>query len=408
MPSAMPSTRINKAAMRSLFHPGTLPTASASNADMETIALMINFNLHSQALRSTLKPRIHRLTACLPARTWIYWPLMTPPSKARLGHRVKVLFPSLRLCFTILCLGLASRPSAARNTNIFELRQADQVVLVGDTLIEREQAYGSFEFVLTTHYPDRHVTFRNLGWSADTPQGQSRVGFDHDKSPDFWFAQLTNSIARLKPSVVVLGYGMANSFDGEAGLPRFTAALNKLMDAIQHNAGDTRVRWVLLSPIPHERLPAPLPDPGRHNEQLAAYTKVIQEIAASRDAHFVNLFDALAQANIFPPPPPLTDDGIHLNGYGYRRAAEALGAGLNWEPHVWRLGVLAGGTIRQGTYGLKTFQVERKDDGARVVFQTEQLDYPPWLEGPRPPFFMAPRDRLQVSKLKPGKYDLKI
>src|SRR6266487_656228 len=241
MPSAMPSTRINKAAMRSLFHPGTLPTASPSNADMETIALMINFNLHSQAFRSTLKPRIHRLTACLPARTWIYWPLMTPPSKARLGHRVKVLFPSLRLCFTILCLGLASRPSAARNTNIFELRQADQVVLVGDTLIEREQAYAYPEFVLTTHYPDRHVTFRNLGWSADNPLGQSRVGFDHDKSPDFWFAQLTNSIARLKPTVILLGYGMANSFNGEAGLPEFIAAMNKLIDAIQQNAGATRV-----------------------------------------------------------------------------------------------------------------------------------------------------------------------
>ena len=36
---------------------------------------------------------------------------------------------------------------------------------------------------------------------------------------------------------------------------------------------------------------------------------------------------------MLPPIPPLTDDGIHLNGYGYRRAAEIIAMGLNWEAH---------------------------------------------------------------------------
>ncbi len=326
----------------------------------------------------------------------------TPGSVAH--HR-----PSLLVwLFAMLCFGPGAPPAGAQNTNVFELRDGDRVVLVGDTLIEREQAYAYAEYVLTTHYPDRHVTFRNLGWSADTPQGQSRVGFDHDKSPDSWFAQLTNSIAQLKPTVILLGYGMANSFNGETAVAQFISDLNKLMDAIQQNAGATRVRWVLLSPVLHEKLPAPLPDPAPHNKQLAAYTKAIGELAARRDAHFVNFFESLQQSNLLPPPPPLTEDGLHFNAYGYRRAAEALGAGLNWEPHVWRLGFLPGGQVREGSYGLKTFEVDLKDDRARIVFQTEQLVYPPWLSSNRPPFLTAPPNRLRIPNLKPGPYDLEI
>src|SRR6267378_4495853 len=75
--------------------------------------------------------------------------------------------------------GLGPGRAAAQNPAPLELTDGDRVVMVGDTLIEREQAYGYIEFQLTTHFPDRQVTFRNLGWSADTPQGQSRVGFDH-------------------------------------------------------------------------------------------------------------------------------------------------------------------------------------------------------------------------------------
>src|SRR6266545_1573993 len=117
---------------------------------------------------------------------------MTPVRKARFDRPINLVrVPHLLLLAALN--GLLPERCAAQNTNVFELRDGDRVVLVGDTLIEREQAYAYAEYVLTTHYPDRHVTFRNLGWSADTPQGQSRVGFDHDKAPDSWFAQLTNS-----------------------------------------------------------------------------------------------------------------------------------------------------------------------------------------------------------------------
>ena len=73
-----------------------------------------------------------------------------------------------RLSLAALLLVVTGR-AVAQSPPPFELRNGDRVVLVGDTLIEREQHYGYLELALTTRFPDRHVTFRNIGWSADTP-----------------------------------------------------------------------------------------------------------------------------------------------------------------------------------------------------------------------------------------------
>src|SRR5207237_127082 len=157
-------------------------------------------------------------------------------------------------------------------------RDGDRVVLIGDTFIEREQSYGYLEYLLTTEFPDRKVTIRNLGWSGDTPAGLSRLGFDIE-SPQKGLERIREQLAAFKPTVVFVGYGMASSFDGEAGLPKFTAELKKLLDAVEEISGKGQVRFVLLSPIPHEKLPAPLPDPAAHNAQLALYSQAIQSVA---------------------------------------------------------------------------------------------------------------------------------
>src|SRR2546426_7391517 len=112
-------------------------------------------------------------------------------------QRVLVFF-LLGSCFWQLSL-------SAQSTNQFEFLDGDRVVLLGDTFIEREQRYGHIEYLFTTHWPERNITFRNLGWSADTPEGISRAGFDLDEKG--WF-HLTNQIAATKPTIVILGYGM--------------------------------------------------------------------------------------------------------------------------------------------------------------------------------------------------------
>ena len=84
----------------------------------------------------------------------------------RTPRPTSVLLALLTL-ITAHCLLITSTPAAAP----FELKDGDRVVFLGDTFIEREQYYGWIELMLTTRFPDRNVTFRNLGWSADTPAG---------------------------------------------------------------------------------------------------------------------------------------------------------------------------------------------------------------------------------------------
>jgi lysophospholipase L1-like esterase len=196
----------------------------------------------------------------------------------------------------------------------FALKNGDRIVLVGDTLIERDQRYGYLETMLTLLNPDKDLTFRNLGWSGDTVAGLSRAGFD---PPEAGYRQLVEQVLAAKPTVLIVGYGMADSFDGEAGRPRFVAGLNRFLDAV----AVTGARVVLLSPIAHARQEPPLPDPSAHNAVLEQHTRSVAEVAQSRGARFIDLFTPFGaregQARI-------TDDGIHLNEAGYRFLAARI------------------------------------------------------------------------------------
>src|SRR4029453_17069757 len=117
---------------------------------------------------------------------------------------------------------------------------------------------------------------------------------------------------------------------GDAGLPRFKAEMEKLLDTVKATGGTSELRFVILSPIPHEKLPPPLPDPTPHNAQLTNYSRALKEIAASRNAHFVDLLELVPNLQQYNPGPAFTDNGIHLNSYGHRRVAEAIAMGLKW------------------------------------------------------------------------------
>src|SRR5215211_6334987 len=109
------------------------------------------------------------------------------------------------------CVSFAAAP-----TKPFELREGDRVVFLGDTLMEREKDFGYIELMMTLRFPDRNVTFRNLGWSADTPVGISRVSFDWPKGESEMFRVLMEQVRQVQPTVVVLGYGMASSLEDAA------------------------------------------------------------------------------------------------------------------------------------------------------------------------------------------------
>lgn len=292
---------------------------------------------------------------------------------------------------------LATMTARGDESPRFVLSDGDRIVLVGDTLIERDQRYGYLETMLTLQNPDKDLTFRNLGWSGDTVSGLSRAGFE---PPEAGYRQLIEQVHAAKPTVLIVGFGMADSFDGEAGLPRFVAGLNRFLDAV---AG-TQARVVLLSPIAHARLGAPWPDPSAHNAMLERYGRSIAELARSRGAWFIDLFEP-TRSREARGGAPITDDGIVLNEAGYRFLAGRIARGLDpsdvWEaPRVELAMGVAVGMVRRAKVG----RVESSVSGLRFRLERETLAAA-GDEADRPPIDLG--FVLEVKGLPAGRYELR-
>ena len=243
------------------------------------------------------------------------------------------------------------------------LNDGDRVLLIGDVLIERENNYGHLEARMRQRFPGKNFAVRNLGYSGDSPLGASRASFDPvAKGVD----SLREQLAVVKPTVAVLGYGMAASLDDltyrrndpvlnpdparygvDHSPAKFRRELTELMELIVKASPQGQVRFVFVGPIRHEDLRATrpgLPDPAEHNALLAQYEQVLRELAAERKAPFVrgDWKDAgveLAQG---------TDNGIHLNEKGYRALAASFARQLGWRDDVagWDAETKAQGELR--------------------------------------------------------------
>jgi putative heme-binding domain-containing protein len=298
-----------------------------------------------------------------------------------------------------ICFGSSS--SAPQKT-AFQFREGDRVVLIGDTLIEREAAYGYIEQRLTAQFPDRHIIFRNLGWSADTPAGDSRASFDFDK-PGKGFEKIKEQLTALQPTVLMVGYGMADSFAGAEGLPQFRKNLERLLDTARDVSTNHQVRVLLLSPIRHEDLGRPLPDPGPHNKSLAQYCKVIEEVAQKRACPYPDLFDLEAAAG-GKSRAPLTDNGIHLSERGYARAAEILARELGWQSGPLQVKVAAGDK-NNTSGGIKISQSHFSPNGGRFQISPERLPSCPRVSVSDAADASC---QLQIEGLATGNYELKV
>jgi lysophospholipase L1-like esterase len=243
--------------------------------------------------------------------------------------------------FALLLLALCAAPPAARanqqspsppNATPFELLDGDRVAFIGNAFFEREQKYSYLETLLLTRWPDRNVTFRNLAWSGDTVFGHARAAFD---TPVQGFERLVKVAHEVKPTVIFISYGMAESFEGEKGLPEFRTGLEKLLDHLS----DLHARTVLVGPIRHENLGPPFPDPATHNKDLRKYTEAMKSVTDGRGFRFIDLYALMSQGNEANTPRPkeqLTENGIHLSPLGYWRAALAIQQGLGLPKSQWK------------------------------------------------------------------------
>ncbi len=278
----------------------------------------------------------------------------------------------LALLPALLLLAPDARP-APRAAPGFALADGDRVVFLGNTLIEREQGHGYWELALTARFPKAKVIYRNLGWSGDTVFGDARAGFGNAADG---FKQLKEHVLALKPTVLVIGYGTNESFEGPDGLPKFTKGLNVLLDAL----APAKARVVLLSPLRHEYLGPPLPSPVAQNKNLRLYADAIRDVAAKRNHAFVDLYDLLGDGSRLAWPAPLTDNGMHPTAWGYWRSAFALERGLGLPERGWRIDVEGSKAKARGA------RVDRLSAGPLRFQVTDSL-----LPAPAPPKAGAPK-----------------
>ena len=226
---------------------------------------------------------------------------------------------------TLFTIGLLAHGLQASQP--FELRDGDRVVWLGGTFVERAQQHGYMELALTTRWPDRDVTFRNLGWSADDVFGESRKYYGSYQSTALDVGgrkRLLANIEAFDATVVFANYGANAAAGGSEALEGFLSGYSSLLNELEEGG----VRIVLLSPIPRENLGAPYPDQAGYNENLRLYADAIGGLARERGHYFADLFRELP--NAARDADQLTDNGIHLTPRGYSYAAAALVAALGW------------------------------------------------------------------------------
>jgi azurin len=242
----------------------------------------------------------------------------------------------------------------------FQPDKGARLILLGNTFADRMRHYGYFETLLQKNFPNRHLTLRNMGWSADEVGLQPRpLNFPGFKNSDATvseearavsfkrykfegekivmpvalnFAGLHQDLTEQQADIIFLCFGMNESFKGPAGLPQFEKDLQVFMKALSDERynGKSAPQLVLVSPIAHENMGAYYPNPDEHNKNLQLYSAAMQKIAKEKSVLFIDLFTPSLNRMRANPAEKLTINGIHLTEKGYAEAARWMADGLGF------------------------------------------------------------------------------
>lgn len=213
----------------------------------------------------------------------------------------------------------------------FRFENGDHVVFVGATFFERAQLSEHLEATLTATLGTKQVTFRNLGWDADTVFADSRGIFD---SPEAGYLRMVEHIRAEEPTVAFICYGQNEAITPGMTVPQFSKQLGRFLDELAASG----ITCVLVSP--HQLLPAtpPVPSPSRFNPQIEVYAQAMSEVACSRKLLYVDLYTEFTeqllkidrqltgslQKSRSEALATLSENGVHFTDHGYRCAALIL------------------------------------------------------------------------------------
>ena len=307
---------------------------------------------------------------------------------------VSVIFRPI-LVFIAFFFGIIvaqSQSKAGAPSGAFELKDKDRVVFLGNSLFENELQYGYLELALTTRWPGREVTFRNLGWTGDNVWGEARSTFTNPPTP---YQHLMQQITKAQPTIVFLAYGGVEAQDGEAGIPRFKEGLNKLIDKID----SLGAKSILLSPIP-----VMYEDTGAHitkrNADLELYASVIAKIASERSKQYIDIYKPIQEIS---KKTAILENGVHLNETGYYYLASVLEKSLGLTTQAQPITITVSKSGAEASASAKILESGNENTPLKFTINEAYLPLPLPITGNTIP------DNVQLVKvagLKKGFYTL--
>ena len=324
--------------------------------------------------------------------------LTLPAGNTRLLTTIRERQRGVRGAYFVQVVRNADATSTAANSSRrseLKFRSGDRITWVGGTNVERRQAFGYLETVLTSAYPNLNLKFRNLGWSGDDVHGLARAVFG---PPANGFKRLIADLKATRPTVVMIEYGNNEAHRGEGGMVRFQQGFQRLLGEVKKLKA-TPVVWL---PRDYETVGAPLPPPDKYNHKLTRYRDWLRRFCVANQIATMEFFvahrarsrqtDALGRTVVAK-----TNNGIHLTRFGHWRTAPAAAFAVGVSPTKWSvsLRVGSGGSADPRT---QLQSIEMTKSGGSFVAKDKRLPLPNVS-----PASVA-RGLLRIRGLEPGRY----
>lgn len=327
---------------------------------------------------------------------------------------------SLLLAAQALCLPLLAGD--------YLIRDNDRVVFLGDSITEQRLYTTYIEAYTLTRYPQWKLTFRNVGWGGDTSWLRQRAHPDEKAlfaaEPASQQTMVNDAVQRglnrdvlpLRPTVVTIKFGMNDhSYQPfrEDIFRAYVRSQEKLGEVL--GAAGARVAYLTPQPIEDKR---PDPDKDVRNQSLRKFSDGLKEVAAKRNALFVDQFDPymnlmLRERSASPTAFIGGGDAVHPGPAGQTLMAWAVLKGLGAGAAVSRAELDAATGKCLATENCKIDHVTL-NNGALAFDRLDEALPMPIDQRAEPALKLAPvldelsRYLLVVKGLPAGEYEVKV
>ena len=320
----------------------------------------------------------------------------------------------MRALYLILC-ALGATLAARGEATAPPFQDGDRVCYIGDSVTRGGGYHSLLQLFYATRFPQRHVAGFNAGHSG---------GAAHD-----CLRRLSWDVLDHQPTVALVMFGMNDMSGtyGEAATPRAEvirkideriAKVQVPYECLLDQLTAAKVRLILVGPSSYDDTAKLERAVERSNLAMTRWTARVREIAARRQAGFVDLGAVMnpLTAKLQATDPSATligPDRIHPGPGGHLVMAYAILKAQGLDGRVAEIAVNAATGQAGQLFNCSISGVERQDHGIAFTCQENALPFvaPPGTEAGLQLVPFNPQlnlEMLRVENLPSGRYDLRI